>query len=99
MTPTSLKEISARIVKIHSIPYGPKILPRTLIDYLNSANCCVNPNCKGKNLIKFNNIFKKKIYQALQLSCLTEISVIMKMIQQKVFFCFFSPHFESFFFL
>lgn len=48
MTPTSLKEISARVVKTWSIPFGPQELPRTVIDYLSSANCCVNPDCKGK---------------------------------------------------
>jgi hypothetical protein len=50
MTPTSLKEISARIVKTNALPYGPKTLPRTLIQYLNSSNCCVNPDCKGESL-------------------------------------------------
>jgi hypothetical protein len=48
MTPTSLKEISARVVKTCAIPFGPQDLPRTVIDYLSSANCCVNPACKGK---------------------------------------------------
>lgn len=60
MTPNSLKEISARVVKTNGIPYGPKILPRTLIQYLNSSNCCVNPNCKGK--IKEENSLKIKLY-------------------------------------
>lgn len=48
MTPTSLKEISARVVKTCAIPFGPGDLPRTVIDYLLSANCCVNPECKGE---------------------------------------------------
>jgi hypothetical protein len=50
MTPTSLKEISARVVKTSLIPFGPLDLPRTVIDYLSSANCCVNPKCQGKVL-------------------------------------------------
>lgn len=49
MTPTSLKEISARVVKTCAIPFGPESLPRTVIDYLLSANCCVNPACQGEN--------------------------------------------------
>lgn len=53
MTPTSLKEISARVVKTCSIPFGPEDLPTTVIDYLSSANCCVNPECKGESEKKF----------------------------------------------
>lgn len=48
MTPTTLKESAARVVKISELPYSPENLPKTLIDYLSFANCCVNPNCKGK---------------------------------------------------
>ncbi|CAG9800616.1 unnamed protein product [Chironomus riparius] len=47
MTPTTLKESAARVVKISELLYSPENLPRTLIDYLSFANCCVNPNCKG----------------------------------------------------
>lgn len=50
MTPTSLKELTARVVKTYAISYSPNTLPRTLIEYLNSANCCVNPNCKGETI-------------------------------------------------
>lgn len=50
MTPTSLKEMSARVVKTYYISYTPADLPRTLIEYLSSANCCVNPNCQGNQL-------------------------------------------------
>lgn len=49
MNPTSLKEISARVVKTCSIPFSGEDLPRTVIEYLSSANCCVNPECKGEN--------------------------------------------------
>ena len=52
MTPTSLKEISARVVKTCALPYGPSDLPKTLIEYLSSANCCVNPDCKGNVKVK-----------------------------------------------
>lgn len=47
MTPASLKEISARVVKTIDYQYTEEDLPRTLIEYLNCANCCVNPKCKG----------------------------------------------------
>lgn len=52
INPPSLMELSARAVKAAPIKYGPEDLPLTLIEYLNSANCCVNPNCKG---VFFNN--------------------------------------------
>lgn len=53
MTPTTLKESAARVVKISELPYSPENLPRTLIDYLSFANCCVNPNCKGEKFFDF----------------------------------------------
>lgn len=46
----SLLELAGRAVK--SIPHinpTPEDLPRTLLAYLKSANCCVNPKCKGKS--------------------------------------------------
>lgn len=47
LNPPTLLELAARSVKVAALPYGPEDLPRTLIDYLQTANCCVNPNCKG----------------------------------------------------
>lgn len=47
MKPPTLMEFAARVVKCTGIPYGPGIVPRTVNDYLQSANCCVNPKCKG----------------------------------------------------
>ncbi|XP_058447637.1 leucine-rich repeat-containing protein 58 [Malaya genurostris] len=47
LNPPTLLELAARSVKTASIPYGPGDLPRTLIEYLETANCCVNPHCKG----------------------------------------------------
>lgn len=47
MKPPTLMEFAARVVKVTGIPYGPGIVPRTVNDYLQSANCCVNPKCKG----------------------------------------------------
>lgn len=48
LNPPTLLELAARSAKIASVPYGPGDLPRTLIEYLQTANCCVNPNCKGE---------------------------------------------------
>ncbi|XP_053951938.1 leucine-rich repeat-containing protein 58 [Anastrepha ludens] len=47
MMPPSLMELAARVVKVTAIPVGPGIVPLTVNEYLQSANCCVNPNCKG----------------------------------------------------
>lgn len=45
----SLLELSGRVVVKwkHVQPYNNKNLPRQLLDYLNSAQCCLNPKCKG----------------------------------------------------
>lgn len=48
LNPPTLLELAARSAKIASIPYGPEDLPRSLIDYLQTGNCCVNPNCHGR---------------------------------------------------
>lgn len=46
--PPSLKELSARIVKIQlPADVNKQVLPNSLIDYINTANQCVNPKCKG----------------------------------------------------
>ncbi|XP_053693767.1 leucine-rich repeat-containing protein 58 [Sabethes cyaneus] len=47
LNPPTLLELAARTVKTASVPYSPFDLPRVLIEYLQTANCCVNPNCKG----------------------------------------------------
>lgn len=47
LNPPTLLELTARVVKTASLPYGSEDLPRALIEYLETANCCVNPNCKG----------------------------------------------------
>ncbi|ALC49956.1 CG32687 [Drosophila busckii] len=47
LKPPTLLELAGRIVKSSGLRPGPNDLPRTLCDYLNSANCCVNPNCRG----------------------------------------------------
>jgi Leucine-rich repeat (LRR) protein len=45
--PPSLLELAGRVVKTKSIQYGKDDLPRNLIEYLESAQSCVNPKCKG----------------------------------------------------
>lgn len=47
LNPPTLLELAARSAKVASVPYGPADLPRSMIEYLQTANCCVNPNCKG----------------------------------------------------
>ncbi|XP_021916222.1 leucine-rich repeat-containing protein 58 isoform X2 [Zootermopsis nevadensis] len=47
LSPPSLLEHAGRAIKVHGIPYGAPDLPRSLIEYLNSAHHCVNPTCKG----------------------------------------------------
>ncbi|XP_005091682.1 leucine-rich repeat-containing protein 58 [Aplysia californica] len=45
--PPSLLELSGRVAKIERIPYTCEDLPQSLVRYLNSAQRCVNPQCKG----------------------------------------------------
>ncbi|XP_058803716.1 leucine-rich repeat-containing protein 58 [Phymastichus coffea] len=45
--PPSLLELAARVVKVSEIPYREEDLPRTLLNYLDSAHHCVNPRCAG----------------------------------------------------
>ncbi|KAG5883133.1 hypothetical protein JTB14_030963 [Gonioctena quinquepunctata] len=45
--PASLLELSARSIKSHEVSFGPHDIPRTLLEYMNSAHHCVNPQCKG----------------------------------------------------
>lgn len=47
LKPPTLLELAGRIVKSSGQRPGPYDIPRTLAEYLNSANCCVNPNCRG----------------------------------------------------
>ena len=46
--PPSLLELAGRSIKMKNIPYSSEDLPGCLVDYLDSANQCVNPRCKGK---------------------------------------------------
>lgn len=47
LNPPSLLELSGRVLKSNDIPVTPMDVPRSLVDYLANANCCVNPKCQG----------------------------------------------------
>ncbi|CAH2234047.1 leucine-rich repeat-containing protein 58 [Pararge aegeria] len=47
LQPTSLLELAGRTIKLHEIPIRHGEVPATLIKYLTTAQCCVNPKCKG----------------------------------------------------
>jgi Leucine-rich repeat (LRR) protein len=44
----TLKELAGRTIKLHKLFYDDKSLPKSLIEYLNSAKSCLNPKCQGK---------------------------------------------------
>lgn len=46
----SLMEIAGRIIKLAQVSYSKRDIPASLDQYLNSANKCVNPKCKGKHV-------------------------------------------------
>lgn len=45
----SLKELAGRTIKFHQLIYDDHILPKTLIEYLNSSKSCLNPKCQGND--------------------------------------------------
>uniref|UniRef100_A0A336KQ08 CSON014292 protein n=1 Tax=Culicoides sonorensis TaxID=179676 RepID=A0A336KQ08_CULSO len=47
LNPPSLLELAGRAVRFAGLKPGPSDIPWTLVEYLNCANCCVNPKCKG----------------------------------------------------
>lgn len=47
LQPPSLLELAARTIKLHEITIQFGDIPVTLMKYLNEAQCCVNPKCKG----------------------------------------------------
>ncbi|UJR21022.1 hypothetical protein I4U23_024122 [Adineta vaga] len=71
----TLKELSARTIKLHQLDYDNKSIPKCLIEYLNSAKSCLNPKCQGvyfeschKN-IKFVDFCGKFYLPLLQFLC------------------------------
>jgi hypothetical protein len=51
--PPTLLELAGRAVKIAGFQLEMGDLPKSLMDYLSCANCCVNPNCEGNELSFF----------------------------------------------
>jgi len=43
----TLRELAGRVVKVNNVPYSADDLPASLVEYLDSAQSCVNPKCKG----------------------------------------------------
>jgi len=43
----SLLELAGRCVKLNNIPYSSVNIPGSLVQYLDSAQSCVNPRCNG----------------------------------------------------
>ena len=46
-TVPSLLELAGRGVQKHKIPYSTEVVPSVLVEYLNGARHCDNPNCNG----------------------------------------------------
>jgi len=46
----SLLELAGRCVKLTNIPYSSENIPASLVQYLDSAQSCVNPRCNGQYL-------------------------------------------------
>ena len=59
--PPSLLELAGRVVKIERLVYESEGLPKCLVKYLQSAQRCVNPHCKGKDSLVVNHIFGEGI--------------------------------------
>lgn len=47
LSPPSLLELSARVLKSSDVRVTAEDIPQTLVEYLANANCCVNPKCTG----------------------------------------------------
>uniref|UniRef100_A0A914L8K6 Leucine-rich repeat-containing protein 58 n=1 Tax=Meloidogyne incognita TaxID=6306 RepID=A0A914L8K6_MELIC len=83
LEPPTLKELAARIVKIRfSINIYRNLIPLELVNYLNTANQCVNPKCKGvyfescSELVKFVDFCGKYRVPLLHYLCSSKCSTI-----------------------
>lgn len=78
--PPSLQELAARCVKTHRIPFSREDVPESLLFYLDSAQRCVNPKCKGVYFdtrvehIKFVDFCGKYRIPLLQYLCSSKCS-------------------------
>ena len=81
LQPASLLELSARAVKLHSVPCPEDEIPASLVHYLASACECVNPKCDGVYFnhrfehVKFSDFCGKYRVPLLQYLCSAECSV------------------------
>lgn len=57
----TLKELTARTIKLHRINYDHQSIPQCLIEYLNSAKSCLNPKCQGQTIL-FSLFFSMIIF-------------------------------------
>nr|ACI90366.1 hypothetical protein [Philodina roseola] len=71
----SLKELAGRTIKLHQLNYNDRMLPKSLVEYLNNAKSCLNPKCQGvyfdtchKN-IKFVDFCGKFYLPLMQFLC------------------------------
>ncbi|CAG5130836.1 unnamed protein product [Candidula unifasciata] len=80
--PPALLELSGRVIKIEKVRYTSEDLPVSLIRYLDSAQRCVNPQCKGVYFssrveqIKFVDFCGKYRLPLLQYLCSPSCSTI-----------------------
>lgn len=52
----SLMEIAGNCVKRNRVPYDASVIPQILVDFLDTAQQCDNPKCKG---VYFNPTFQR----------------------------------------
>lgn len=52
----SLMEVAANHIKRYQIPYSTEVVPEVLVEYLDGAQQCDNPKCKG---VYFNPHFQQ----------------------------------------
>ncbi len=90
----SLLELSGRVVKSKNIDYSKADLPKNLKNYLNSAQHCLNPRCKGVYFtskvehIKFVDFCGKYRVPFMQYLCSSACNE--KVVKKKVNSSFFS---------
>jgi len=81
LQPASLLELSARVVRLHSLDYRDQGVPASLAQYLDTGHQCVNPACDGVYFshrvehIKFSDFCGKYKVPLLQYLCSSQCSV------------------------
>lgn len=81
--PPTLLELAGRCIKLHKLPADNETLPIQLLQYLRTAQSCVNPNCKGVyfdtrveqiKFVDFCGIYRLPLLQYLCSPCCTGTS-------------------------